>query len=92
LCSTVLNSALALSRLSQLFRCQLQQWHGRQTLQMTLGDMLYAMDVLEMLLGLVLASLTVAGFGGMLRGATKRGRSIACRKAVQGKGECRVNR
>ena len=43
-------------------------WHGRQTLQITLGGMLYAAYVLEMLLGLVLASLAVTGFAGMLKG------------------------
>ncbi len=42
--------------------------HGQPTLQLSLGGILYVAYVLEMLLGLILASLAVTGFAGMLRG------------------------
>lgn len=42
--------------------------HGQPSLQLSLGGILYVAYVLEMLIGLILASLAVTGFAGMLRG------------------------
>jgi hypothetical protein len=44
------------------------EWHGQQSLTVTVGGMLYLLYVLEMLVGLILASLAVTGFAGILRG------------------------
>ncbi len=43
-------------------------WLRQRTLTLTLGSMLYALYVLEMLIGLVLTSLAVTGFTGLLKG------------------------
>lgn len=42
--------------------------HGQSSFQLTLGGVLYVAYVLEMLVGLILASLAVTGFAGMLKG------------------------
>jgi hypothetical protein len=42
--------------------------HGQQQLTVTVGGILYVLYVLEMLVGLILASLAVTGFAGLLRG------------------------
>src|SRR5262245_13901338 len=44
------------------------EWHGQQNLTVTVGGMLYLLYVLEMLVGLILASLAVTGFAGILKG------------------------
>lgn len=46
--------------------------HGQTHLTVTLGGMLYGLYVLEMLIGLVLASLAVTGFAGLLKGDDAR--------------------
>jgi hypothetical protein len=43
-------------------------WFGQSTLTVTSGGILYGLYVLEMLLGLVLTSLAVTGFAGLLKG------------------------
>jgi hypothetical protein len=43
-------------------------WHGRSRATLTLGGILYCAYVVETLLGLILASLAVTGFAGLLRG------------------------
>jgi hypothetical protein len=42
--------------------------HGQQSLTVTVGGFLYLLYVTEMLVGLILASLAVTGFAGILRG------------------------
>jgi hypothetical protein len=42
--------------------------HGQQELTVTVGGILYVLYVAEMLVGLILASLAVTGFAGILRG------------------------
>src|SRR5262245_24205017 len=42
--------------------------HGQQSLNVTVGGFLYLLYVTEMLVGLILASLAVTGFAGILRG------------------------
>jgi hypothetical protein len=42
--------------------------HGQQHLTVTVGGILYLLYVAEMLAGLILASLAVTGFAGILRG------------------------
>jgi hypothetical protein len=42
--------------------------HGQQSLTVTVGGILYLLYVAEMLVGLILASLAVTGFAGILRG------------------------
>jgi len=42
--------------------------HGQQSLTLTVGGILYLLYVAEMLVGLILASLAVTGFAGILRG------------------------
>jgi hypothetical protein len=44
------------------------EWHGQQQLTVTVGGFLYLLYVTEMLVGLILASLAVTGFAGILRG------------------------
>src|SRR5262245_29860805 len=44
------------------------QLHGQQELTITVGGILYLLYVAEMLVGLILASLAVTGFAGILRG------------------------
>jgi hypothetical protein len=44
------------------------EWHGQQKLTVTVGGFLYLLYVTEMLVGLILASLAVTGFAGILRG------------------------
>ena len=44
------------------------EWHGQQHLTVTVGGFLYLLYVAEMLVGLILASLAVTGFAGILRG------------------------
>ena len=43
-------------------------WLRQRTLTLTLGIVLYVLYVLEMLIGLVLTSLAVTGFTGLLKG------------------------
>lgn len=42
-------------------------WSGEKSVKVTWGGILYVLYILEMILGLVLTSLTVTGFTGMLR-------------------------
>jgi hypothetical protein len=41
-------------------------WREKETVTITLGSLLYGLYVFEMILGLVLTSLAVTGFTGML--------------------------
>jgi hypothetical protein len=43
-------------------------WTNHRTLTLTLGSAYYALYVLEMLIGLILTSLAVTGFTGLLKG------------------------
>ena len=43
-------------------------WLKQRAVTLTLGSILYALYVLEMLFGLILTSLAVTGFTGLLKG------------------------
>ena len=45
-----------------------EPWLKQRAVTLTLGSILYALYVLEMLIGLILTSLAVTGFTGLLKG------------------------